>query len=100
MSEGIYTVGAWQVKDGKLDDFVEAWKALGEYFRSLPHPPGQGRLLQSVDEPNTFYSFGPWDSLDDIEEMRSRPETRTELAKLTELCEQGRPGTFRVVATA
>jgi hypothetical protein len=47
-----------------------------------------------------FYSFGPWRSLDDIQEMRSRPETTGEIGKLVELCEEGRPGTFRVVATA
>ena len=54
MSDEIYTLGAWRVKDGKQGEFVEAWKALGRYFRSLPHPPGQGTLLQSVDEPQQF----------------------------------------------
>ena len=100
MSDEIYTLGAWRVKDGKQDEFVEAWKALGDYFRSLPKPPGEGTLLQSVDDPLQFYSFGPWHSLDDIQEMRSRPDTPGEIGKLMELCEEGRPGAFRVVATA
>ena len=99
MAEEIYTLGAWRVKDGKQIEFVEAWKALGRYFRSLPHPPGQGTLLQSVDEAQQFYSFGPWSTLDDIQEMRSRPDTAKEIGKLMDLCEEGRPGTFRVVAT-
>jgi hypothetical protein len=47
-----------------------------------------------------FYSFGSWRALDDIEEMRSQPQTRNEIGKLMDLCEKGRPGTFRVVATA
>ena len=34
MSDEIYTIGAWRVKDGKQAEFVEAWKALGRYFRS------------------------------------------------------------------
>ncbi len=98
MSDEVYTLGAWRVKDGKENEFVDAWKALGQYFRSLPHPPGQGTLLQSVDDPKTFYSFGPWHSADDIQEMRSRPETPDEIGKLMALCDEGRPGTFRVVA--
>ena len=59
MSDEIYTLGAWRVKDGKQSEFVEAWKALGSYFRSLPLPPGEGTLLQSIDDPRQFYSFGP-----------------------------------------
>jgi hypothetical protein len=56
--------------------------------------------LQSVDEPQQFYSFGPWRSVDDIQEMRSQPETANEIGKLMDLCEEGRPGAFRFVATA
>jgi hypothetical protein len=100
MSGEFYTLGEWRVKDGKQSEFVAAWQALGRFFSSLPHPPGQGTLLQSVDEQQLFYSFGPWASLDDIQKMRSQPETRTEIGKLMDLCDEGRPGTFRVVALA
>lgn len=99
MSEEVYTLGAWRVRDGKQSEFVDAWKALGSYFRGLPHPPGEGTLLQSVDDAKLFYSFGPWRSLEDIQEMRNRSETAGEIGKLMDLCEEGQPGTFRVVAT-
>ena len=99
MPDEVYTLGVWRVKDGKQSEFIAAWQALGRYFNSLPHPPGRGTLLQSVDEPQQFYSFGPWRTLGDIQEMRSRSETPEEIGKLMELCEEGRPGTFRVVAT-
>jgi hypothetical protein len=100
MSDEIYTLGSWRVKQGKQGEFIDAWLGLGRHFRSLSHPPGEGTLLQSVDEPEQFYSFGPWRTLEDIQEMRSRPETPIEIAKLLDLCEEGRPGTFRVVAKA
>jgi hypothetical protein len=100
MSDEVYTLGVWRVKDGKESEFVEAWKGLGRHFGSLPHPPGEGTLLQSFDEPQQFYSFGPWGTLDDIEEMRSHPDTPEEIGKLMDLCDEGRPGAFRVVATA
>lgn len=100
MSDEVYTLGAWRARAGREADFIAAWQALGRYFAGLANPPGEGTLLQSVDDPQLFYSFGPWDRLEHIEEMRSRPETPAEIGKLMELCEEGRPGTFRVVATA
>jgi hypothetical protein len=99
MSNDVYTLGVWRVTDGKQAEFVTAWQGLGRYFNGLPHPPGKGTLLQSVDEPQQLYSFGPWRTLEDIQEMRSQPETSQEIGKLMDLCEEGRPGTFRVVAT-
>ena len=96
----VYTLGVWQVRAGSESEFVEAWKALGERFRSLPHPPGPGTLIQSVDDPQQFYSFGPWRSLDDIQEMRGNSDAVEGLARLADLCEVAKPGTFRVVARA
>lgn len=99
MSNEVYTLGVWRVKEGKESEFVEAWKELGRHFGGLPNPPGEGTLLQSLDEPRQFYSFGPWRTLDDIREMRSHPDTPKGISKLMSLCEEGRPGTFRVAAT-
>jgi hypothetical protein len=99
MSDEIYTLGVWLVKAGRQADFIEAWRGLGGFFMSLPHPPGEGTLVQSLDEPRQFYSFGPWRTLDDVQEMRSHPDARREIGRLMELCDEGRPGTFRVVAT-
>ena len=100
MSDAIYTLGVWRVKDGKQTEFVEAWKGLGAFFGNLPHPPGQGTLVQSLDEPKLFYSFGPWSRLEDVQEMRGHPGAQREIGKLMGLCDEGSPGTFRVVATA
>lgn len=100
MSDEIYTLGVWRVKDGKQAEFVKAWRGLGRLFSGLPRPPGQGTLVQSLDEPRLFYSFGPWSSLEDVREMRGHPDVRRGIGVLMELCEEGRPGTFRVVATA
>lgn len=99
MPDEIYTLGAWRVKDGRQSEFVEAWTRLSRHFRDLAHPPGEGVLLQSLDDPREFYSFGPWRTLDDVDEMRSHPGTPQQLGALMALCEEGRPGTFRVAAT-
>lgn len=96
----VYTLGAWRVKAGRERDFVEAWIALGEFFNRLPNPPGVGTLLQSVDEPRQFYSFGPWQSLDDVQAMRAAPGAAEAIQTLVDLCEEATPGSFRVAATA
>ena len=96
----VYTLGVWHVTDGKQDEFVDAWQRLGRLFLDLPHPPREGTLLQSLDDPLLFYSFGPWESLEDIQEMRKDPEAAAAIQELLDLCEDGKPGAFRVVATA
>ena len=54
MSDEVYTLGAWRVKEGKQAEFIAAWRALGSYFNGLPHPPGKGTLVQRVDDPQEF----------------------------------------------
>ncbi len=96
-----YTLAIWRVKEGKEEEFVEAWKGdLADFFLSLPNPPGTGTLIRSVEDPQLFYSFGPWRSLEDIQQMRSDPRTTEMIGKLAALCEETKPGAFRVVATA
>lgn len=60
MSAQFYTHALWRVKPGREDEFIEAWKALGDVFTRLSQPASQGTLIQSLDDPTLFYSFGPW----------------------------------------
>ena len=95
----VYTLGVWRVKPGQEPAFIEAWRALGIIFRRLPKPPtGKGTLIQSLTDSCLFYSFGPWRDLEDIQEMRSNPDAVEGIRLLRELCMEGSPGTFRVVA--
>lgn len=100
MEESVYTLGVWRVMPGKEHAFIEAWKALGKIFVQLPQPPGKGTLLKSLSDPLLFYSFGPWNSLADIQAMRNNPEAQEGLNKLRELCTEATPGGFRLVAEA
>ena len=100
MGEVVYTLGVWRVMPGKEVAFIEAWKTLGNIFVQLPQPPGKGTLIQSLTDPLLFYSFGPWNSLADIQAMRNNPQAQEGLNKLRELCTEATPGGFRVVAEA
>jgi hypothetical protein len=98
MDEQIYTLGAWHVKEGKQEEFIVAWKELGEVFGSLPDPPGKGVLIQSTSNPELFYSFGPWNSMEAVEAMRNNPEAQQGIRKLINLCTEATPGSYRLVA--
>jgi len=100
MGDRPYTLALWRVQPGREREFVQAWKELGEAFRGLPDPPGEGTLVQSVEDPQRFYSFGWWQRLEDIQAMRADPEAAAMLAKLAALCTEAQPGAYRVVATA
>lgn len=99
MESQIYTLGVWRIKPGYEHAFIAVWKELGEYFKSLEQPPGPGTLVQSLEEPLLFYSFGPWPSLSAVQSMRADPRTPAAFAKLTAICNEVKPGTFQVVAT-
>ena len=95
----VYTFGRWVVKAGQEAAFIEVWKELGTFFLSLPEPPGQGTLVQSTDNPNLFYSFGPWPNAEAVAAMRADPGTPAVIGRLAALCEEATPGMFRLVAT-
>ena len=100
MAEEIYTLGRWRTKPGQEETFIAAWKELGEYFLGLPKPPQkQGTLIQSLDDSQVFYSFGPWPTLEAVQEMRTNPATPERIGRLVALCEEANPGSFRLVAT-
>lgn len=98
MQDVVYTLGVWKVKAGREAEFVAAWKELGEIFAELKRPPGTGTLIQSLSDPQLFYSFGPWSQLEDVQDMRSDPRAKAGIQRLIGLCTEATPGTFRVVA--
>jgi heme-degrading monooxygenase HmoA len=66
----VYTLGIWTVKTGREGDFVDAWQDLADRTKS-DFPEETATLLRDRDQPNRFISFGPWESLEQIERWRS-----------------------------
>lgn len=101
MEQQIYTLGVWRVQEDRQQEFITAWKELGEIFTALPDSPsGKGVLIQSTTDSTLFYSFGPWKSLEAIEVMRNDHRAQEGIQKLINLCTEAAPGSFRVVAEA
>jgi heme-degrading monooxygenase HmoA len=95
-----YTHALWRVKPGQEDEFVVAWKAMGDAFVALPGvgSGAQGTLVQSINDATLFYSFGSWQSLEQIQAMRADPTAQTAMSRVRELCIEATPGTYRLVA--
>ena len=93
-----YTHAEWRVRAGREEEFVAAWRAVGEAFASLQRRPLWGTLLRSETDPSVFYSFGPWASAEDVAAMRADPGAQAALRRASELCEMATPGLCRRVA--
>ena len=59
MALGYYTLALWRVRDGQEDEFLRVWREeLAASFRRVS-PRATGTLIQSLEDPRQFYSFGP-----------------------------------------
>ena len=96
-SEAIYSVGVWIVRPGNESAFIAAWKDFAAWT-SMQGGSAYGRLLQDLEDPGRFFSFGPWEDLEGLRAWRQRPEFRKSLGRFLELCDEVAPGTFRLVA--
>ena len=96
MSE-IYTVGIWTVKAGREDEFVAAWRAMGE-ATTAEFPAAHGRLLRDVENPSRFVSFGPWESMEEVEAWRASAPFKEGVARIRDLLDAFEPGTYALSA--
>jgi len=100
MAGDVYTHALWKAKPGREQDLIDAWQGLADAFLSLPNPPGRGTLIQSVDDPTVFYSFGPWPSMEAVDAMRADPGSAEARARLLDACETATPAAYRLVLQA
>lgn len=98
MKETYYTHALWLVKEGKTEEFIAAWEKFGNALSQVPDSsPVQGTLIQSLSDPLLFYSFGPWETLEDIQVMRSNENVKQALTEIIELCQQAKPDNYKTV---
>jgi len=95
--EHFYTSGLWTVKPGKEADFVAAWEELAKWVVEKLGAE-EAHLLQDLEQPQRFISFGPWKDLGSIKAWRERSEFAEFIAKMKELCVDIQPRTLKSVA--
>lgn len=94
----LFSVGIWTVKPGREEEFVAAWSEFADWTRREISPTAVGTLLRDRETPNRFVSFGPWESLEQMEEWRSHPGFQERVGSVRELLEAFEPGTFERAA--
>ena len=93
----LYTLGIWTVKAGREAEFVAAWRAMGEATRA-EFSRAHGTLLRDTDIPGRFVSFGPWESLEEVQAWRASAAFQEGVARIRELLDGFEPGTYEVAA--
>ena len=98
MKKNYYTHAFWHVKEGMTEEFIDAWKKFGLALSEVPNAPSlQGTLIQSLTDPLVFYSFGPWESLDDITMMKNNDKVKKAMLDIIEFCQKATPDNYKTV---
>jgi heme-degrading monooxygenase HmoA len=98
MEEAYYTHSRWLVKPGREAEFIEAWREMGAIFSTLPDAIGHGTLIRSLEQPNLFYAFGPWPSLEAIQGVRTDPRAQQAMGRAHDLCDESHAAAYEVAA--
>lgn len=92
-----FTTGIWNVKKGKEQEFINAWKEIAQWtFNNMDG--GSARLLQDAKDQSRFISVGKWVSENNIQKWRETTEFKTALEKMNNLLvEPSEPHTMKEV---
>jgi heme-degrading monooxygenase HmoA len=94
-----YVSGDWRVRAGSEEEFVARWLAFTGW--SLEHASGAESfiLVQDLQEPRHFVSFGAWADLASVRAWRDTPEFAQLLGRCRELCEGFHAGDYSLAAS-
>lgn len=96
----LYTAGEWVAKPGSEEAFIEAWASFARWTAANVPGAGPAHLTRDKADPLRFIAFGEWDDAASVGAWRERPEFKEFVARTRELCDEGHPGDFQLVATA
>ena len=90
----VYTSGDWHVKQGREQEFVDAWREMAEWSTNEYGPNGWGKLFRDKEDPARFRSLGSWPDERAVEEWRASDGFTQRLAKIRELLDEVTIRTF------
>ena len=94
----VYTSGRWKVLPGEEDEFISAWHELATRTKA-DFPDSTAVLLRDRDDPTLFLSFGPWDSIELIEQWRASDTFQAGVTKIRPHLADFSPHTLDPVAS-
>ena len=95
--ETTYTHTTWHVQLGRENEFVERWREWADWSRREGFE-AQALLLRDLEHPQTFVSFGPWESVAAVRNWRKLPGYQARVARLSEFVESFEPRTLEIAA--
>lgn len=95
MSE-TYTNGAWLVKSGEEDAFVEEWTNFVNWGKTMAGS-GTFRLVRDVDQPERYMSFADWENFDVQKAWKSMPEFPERIGRVRSHCTDFQPSVWELV---
>jgi hypothetical protein len=99
IADTVYTIEMWRVQPEQNAAFVAAWHELADAVRRLrQQPAGQQTLVQSIADPDVYYSFAPWRSLADVEAVQPDVRVQSALATVRGACVESTAGAYRAIA--
>jgi heme-degrading monooxygenase HmoA len=95
----LFSIAIWDVKKGREDEFVEAWRSFAEW--TSEHRPGAlgVKLLRERTYEQRFVTIGPWESVDDMKGWRESAEFEEFFELARRLCTDIRPMTLDAVVS-
>ncbi len=96
MSE-VYSSGAWTVREGEGEAFVEAWSAFAGWLSTM-EGAGTARLTRDLSDPQRFLSFAPWESAEAMQAWKSAPEFPERMAAVQKHVAEFTPSEMELVA--
>jgi quinol monooxygenase YgiN len=94
-----YSHSTWVVKPGHEDEFLRLWQELADWTVTENFAQS-AMLLRDADRPNTFVSFGPWHTVEEIERWRRTHGFAERVERLRDVLESWEPRTLQLVFEA
>ena len=91
----VYTLAHWRTRPGHEDAFVAAWQRMADRTKAR-YPEASAVLLRDQADPSLFVSFGPWPSVEVVEEWRASPAFVEGVAEMHEHLDGLEPHTMDV----
>jgi heme-degrading monooxygenase HmoA len=98
MDENKWASGRWQVKEGKVEAFLERWKSwIGSSSQNITGFRS-ATLLRAEGDPLRFTSISVWDDDASLKAWKATPGFRQDLESVKELCDEFLGGDYDVAA--
>jgi hypothetical protein len=93
----LYTVGEWDVRPGREDEFVAKWRELTELSLAEVEPDARVILLRDREQPRRFHSIGEFRNAKAIIELQDGCALGGRLGDLAVLLEHAQLSTLDLV---